>query len=141
MQLPVTVPGIGLAEVAREASPSAWFKMVTQGNLDRFMPPFVGALNDQQRWDVVSYVLTLHTAPKQVAEGKQLFEVDCPLCSAKFTDQALHQYVAAMLAEYFESNRFARLAMRARSSYRWEAIYRQHIEPLLVLSGASRNTP
>jgi len=48
MQLPVTVPGLGLAEVARDASPAEWFKTVTQGNLDRFMPPFVGALSDQQ---------------------------------------------------------------------------------------------
>ncbi len=88
MQLPVTVPGIGLADVARQASPADWFKMVTQGNLDRFMPPFVGALSDQQRWDVVSYALSLHTTPQQIAEGKQLFEADCANCAAKFTDQA-----------------------------------------------------
>ena len=81
MQLPVTVPGIGLPEVARQASPAAWFKMVTQGNLDRFMPPFVGALNDQQRWDVVSYVLTLHTTAAQIAEGKDTVRGQLPgLC-------------------------------------------------------------
>ena len=74
MQLAVTVPGLGLAEVARASSPAAWFKMVTQGNLDRFMPPFVGALTDQQRWDVVAYALTLHTSADQVSQGKQLFD-------------------------------------------------------------------
>jgi mono/diheme cytochrome c family protein len=88
MQLPVTVPGIGLPEVARQASPAAWFKMVTQGNLDRFMPPFVGALSDQQRWDVVSYVFTLHTSAAQIAEGKALSEANCATCAAKFSDQA-----------------------------------------------------
>jgi mono/diheme cytochrome c family protein len=88
MQLPVTVPGIGLAEVARSASPAAWFKTVTQGNLDRFMPPFVGALSDTQRWDVISYVLTLHTTPEQVAEGQKLFEANCSTCSERFRDQA-----------------------------------------------------
>lgn len=87
MQLPVTVPGIGLPEVARSASPAEWFKIVTQGNLDRFMPPFVGALNDQQRWNVVSYVLTLHTTPEQIALGKSLFESQCADCAGKFTDQ------------------------------------------------------
>ena len=87
MQLPVTVPGIGLADVARQASPAEWYKIVTQGNLDRFMPPFVGALTDEQRWDVVAYALTLHTTPQQIAEGKQLFEADCAGCAAKFTDQ------------------------------------------------------
>lgn len=86
MQLPVTVPGIGLAEVAAAASPADWFKIVTQGNLDRFMPPFVGALSDQQRWDVIAYVMTLHTSPDQLAQGKSLIDANCPDCAAKFGD-------------------------------------------------------
>ena len=40
--------------------------------------------------------------------------------------------VANMLAEYFQTSSVARLAMRARSSFRWEAIYRQYIVPLLA---------
>jgi mono/diheme cytochrome c family protein len=87
MQLPVTVPGIGLPEVARAASPAEWFKIVTQGNLDRFMPPFVGALSDQERWNVISYVFTLHTTPEQIAQGKSLFDADCAGCAGKFNDQ------------------------------------------------------
>jgi glycosyltransferase involved in cell wall biosynthesis len=39
--------------------------------------------------------------------------------------------VAKMLADYFQSSSTTRLAMRARSSFRWEALYRQHIAPLL----------
>ena len=39
--------------------------------------------------------------------------------------------VANVLAEYFESSSTARLSMRARSSFRWEAIYHQYIAPLL----------
>jgi len=87
MQLPVSVPGIGLPEGARKASPAAWFKTVTQGNLDRFMPPFSGALSDQERWDVVSYALTLHTNDEQLARGRSLIESDCPDCAATFADQ------------------------------------------------------
>lgn len=87
MQLPVSVPAIGLADTARGASPAEWYKIVTQGNLDRFMPPFVGALSDQERWDVVSYVLTLHTTQTQVTEGKSLFDADCPNCASQFSDQ------------------------------------------------------
>ncbi len=88
MKLPVTVPGLGLEDVARQASPADWYKTVTQGNLDRFMPPFVGALSDQQRWDVVAYALTLHAGDKQVVEGKQLFDANCPNCASNFTNQA-----------------------------------------------------
>ena len=39
--------------------------------------------------------------------------------------------IAEMLAEYFRSSMPARLALRARSAFRWEAIYQHHIAPLL----------
>jgi glycosyltransferase involved in cell wall biosynthesis len=39
--------------------------------------------------------------------------------------------IADLLAEYFQSTLSARLAMRVRLSFRWDAIYRQHIAPLL----------
>jgi len=39
--------------------------------------------------------------------------------------------VAALLAAYFGSSPTARLSMRARASFRWEVIYREHIAPLL----------
>ncbi|HMV30295.1 MAG TPA: glycosyltransferase, partial [Anaerolineales bacterium] len=40
--------------------------------------------------------------------------------------------VANLLADYFKTSLPARLAMRARASFRWEAIYRQHITLLFV---------
>jgi len=40
--------------------------------------------------------------------------------------------VAAMVEEYFQSSPEARLSIRARASFRWEAIYRQHLAPLFV---------
>lgn len=82
-ELPITVAAIGLPEVAQKAQPSAWFIQVTQGNLDRFMPPF-SSLNDQERWDVVSYALTLHTTPDQIEMGKSLFETSCADCAKNF---------------------------------------------------------
>jgi mono/diheme cytochrome c family protein len=85
-QLPVTVAAFALPETARKASPAGWFRTVTQGNLDRFMPPFA-SLDDQGRWDVVSYALTLHTTAKQMENGKALFESKCAGCADKFKDQ------------------------------------------------------
>jgi mono/diheme cytochrome c family protein len=83
-QLPVTVAAIGLPATAQKAIPSAWYTMVTQGNLERFMPPFA-SLSDQERWDVVAYALTLHTTPAQVEKGKSLFEANCADCAKDFT--------------------------------------------------------
>jgi mono/diheme cytochrome c family protein len=88
-QLPVTVPALGLADTARSDSLVQWFTTVSQGNLDRFMPPFIGDLSDQDRWDVVAYTLTLHTKPDQIAQGKALFDADCSNCADKFTDQKM----------------------------------------------------
>jgi mono/diheme cytochrome c family protein len=83
-QLPVSVAAIGLPAVAQKAIPSAWYTTVTQGNLERFMPPFA-SLSDQERWDVISYALTLHTTPEQIEKGKSLFEADCADCAKNFS--------------------------------------------------------
>ena len=40
--------------------------------------------------------------------------------------------IAGLLAEHFRSSMPARLALRARNSFRWEAIYQEHIAPLLL---------
>lgn len=39
--------------------------------------------------------------------------------------------VAGMIVRHFQTSLPARLAMRVRASFRWEAIYRQHVAPLL----------
>jgi len=57
--LPVAVPAIGTAEWARERTPIEWFKIVSEGNLDNFMPPFAASLSAQQRWDVLAHVYRL----------------------------------------------------------------------------------
>ena len=87
IQLGVTVTAYGLPEIGRAASPAQWYEVVTRGRMDRFMPPFT-SLNDQERWDVVAYIMTLHTTPEQVEEGKKIFEANCANCSTDFfTDQ------------------------------------------------------
>lgn len=83
--LPVSVIPIGLPEFSNEASPSSWYAVVTQGRLERFMPPF-NSLTDQERWDVVAYALTLHTTAEQIELGKTLFEANCADCSEAFTN-------------------------------------------------------
>ncbi|HEY3475705.1 MAG TPA: c-type cytochrome, partial [Anaerolineales bacterium] len=83
IQLGVTVPAFGLPEVARPASPAQWYTVVTQGNMERFMPPFV-SLSDQERWDVVAYAMTLHISEQELAEGKELFESNCADCTTEF---------------------------------------------------------
>ncbi len=82
-QLPVTVAALGLPQVARSAAPADWFTSVTRGNIERYMPPFA-SLTDQERWDVAAYALTLHTTSEQIAQGKTIFESNCPDCALDF---------------------------------------------------------
>lgn len=87
IQLGVTVPAFALPEIARPASPAAWYTVVTRGRMDRFMPPFT-SLTDQERWDAVAYIMTLHASEEEIQRGKELFEEACPDCSADyFKDQ------------------------------------------------------
>jgi mono/diheme cytochrome c family protein len=87
-QLPVKVAAIGLPATAQKAIPSDWYTTVTQGKIDRFMPPFA-SLNDQERWNVIAYALTLHTTPAQIEEGKSLFEANCADCTKNFINQKM----------------------------------------------------
>ena len=83
IQLGVTVPAFGLPEIARPATPAQWYTTVTRGNMERLMPPF-NSLNDQERWDVVAFAMSLHTTEEQIAKGKEIFESKCANCSKDF---------------------------------------------------------
>lgn len=93
-ELPVSVIPIGLPEIARKATPAKWYATVTQGNLDRFMPPFL-SLSEQERWDVVAYAFTLHTTNEQVEAGKSLFEEACAGCAKYFGSQEMMSALSA----------------------------------------------
>lgn len=96
LQLPVSVKAFGLPEIGRPASPEQYYTVVTQGSIERFMPPFA-SLTDQERWDVVAYVLTLHTTPEQVEYGRELFETNCADCDTDlFTDQVQMSKLSAV---------------------------------------------
>ncbi len=77
--LPNPVPPIGTAEVARISSPSGWYRVVTEGNLERFMPPFE-SLSDRQRWDVVAYTYSLSASSDSIAVGEALYGSICASC-------------------------------------------------------------
>ncbi len=77
--LPNGAPALGKADFAFDKSPARWYQIVTQGNLQNFMPGF-SSLSDQQRWDVVAYALSLSAPAEQVQAGKALYEVNCAEC-------------------------------------------------------------
>jgi mono/diheme cytochrome c family protein len=78
-QLPNPVPPIGRAERARLVAPAEWYQMVTQGNIERFMPPF-SSLTVSQRWDVVAFVFNMSTDSSEIEAGRTLYEANCAVC-------------------------------------------------------------
>jgi len=98
-QLQKAPSALGSQKLGRNAALVNWFTTVTQGNINSMMPPFNASLNDQQRWDVVAYALSLGGSTATEAEkGKLVYEENCSQChgaagdlveKAAFTDQAL----------------------------------------------------
>lgn len=64
---------------ARSQFPRQWFNTITNGNLEKLMPPWKDALSERARWDVALYTYTLHYTPDQLALGEILFQ-DCAEC-------------------------------------------------------------
>jgi mono/diheme cytochrome c family protein len=116
--LPNPVPPIGSIELARQATPTDWYLMVANGNIERYMPPFK-SLSVPQRWDVISYVFSLSASDEELSRGQVLFADQCAACHGElgqgdgpdagelssspidFTDQAFMGYKTA--TELFES--------------------------------------
>jgi mono/diheme cytochrome c family protein len=78
-QLSVPVATLGLSDFSRQYTPAEWYRVVKQGNMERFMPAFAN-LTDRQRWDVVAYAMSLSTSDSLIARGKTLFQENCSTC-------------------------------------------------------------
>lgn len=80
--LPAPPAPIGSAELARQARPADWYQVVTQGRLEKFMPPFT-SLTEGQRWDVIAFLLNLHVSTEDLTLGETLFAEHCAGCHGK----------------------------------------------------------
>ena len=78
-QLPNPVSPIGSADLARQSTPADWYSIVTEGNLERFMPPF-SSLSAKERWDVVAYTYNLSYSEGGVRRGAQVYQDNCVRC-------------------------------------------------------------
>jgi len=77
--LPVPVAALGLTDSAAQSTPAEWFTIVTQGNMEKYMPDFSN-LTDRQRWDVVSYAMNLSIPQSVVHQGQILYQQNCAAC-------------------------------------------------------------
>lgn len=67
----------------RGKTPLAWFGLTTNGNngtVACLMPPWRARLDEQARWDVVSFAYSLRYTPEQLVRGGQVWEARCAAC-------------------------------------------------------------
>jgi mono/diheme cytochrome c family protein len=70
---------LGDPEFARAALPSEWYRIVTVGEMDRFMPGF-SSLTDSERWDIVVYTLSLNFPEDAFPEVEVVYLASCAEC-------------------------------------------------------------
>jgi mono/diheme cytochrome c family protein len=78
-QIPFPLPNFTKPDLARTTTPQKWYGMITNGKLDRMMPPWQ-TLSDAERWNLVSYLYTLSTPPNQIESGRKVYESNCQSC-------------------------------------------------------------
>ena len=77
--LEIAPTALGDPEIGREAVPAEWYEIVTNGRMNRFMPPF-SSLTDTERWHVVGYALSLSVPEGDLERGGELYTEMCAPC-------------------------------------------------------------
>lgn len=64
----------------RTQTPHAYYEIITNGNLEKLMPPWRDALTDAERWDLAYYAYLLRYDPPTLARGQAVFLQECAGC-------------------------------------------------------------
>ena len=73
-------PPIGDATAMRDVTPALMYRISSVGIAGTSMAGFANTLTPEQRWNVVSYVMSLHATPADVAEGEGIYAQRCQQC-------------------------------------------------------------
>lgn len=82
--LPYPPAALGDPDLAHASSPDDWFRILSAGNLDRYMPPFAGSLSTDERWDALAYVYSLSADADQAAQGQTLLRQNADALQSVF---------------------------------------------------------
>jgi high-affinity iron transporter len=73
-------PALGNRVVVHDVSPATMFRIVSVGIAGTPMTGYAATLTPEQRWNVVSYLVSLRTTPQRLAEGEGLYTQRCMQC-------------------------------------------------------------
>jgi high-affinity iron transporter len=73
-------PAIGVEAAMRDVTPATMYRIVSVGIGGTPMVGYASTMSADERWNVVSYLISLRATPQQVAEGEGLYMQGCVQC-------------------------------------------------------------
>lgn len=73
------LPNFTDAAYVRAIKPADWFDAISNGRMQKGMPPFA-SLSVDERWDVTAYLYTFAIPPAQLDLGKSVYADKCAAC-------------------------------------------------------------
>lgn len=73
-------PPLAARDTGWAKTPAERFAFIAAGNMDMMMPPWNAALSEAERWALTLFTYTLHTAPEQLAVGRDRWAAECAEC-------------------------------------------------------------
>ncbi|MCA9330817.1 c-type cytochrome, partial [Candidatus Saccharibacteria bacterium] len=86
----------------QDMSLDAWFEVITNGRLDKLMPPWRDSLSEEQRWAVAYYTYTMSYDAENVTQGEALFTQNCAECHSEDSTEEAPSVIG--LTSYTESD-------------------------------------
>ena len=73
-------PAVGDEAAMRDVTPATMYRIISVGIGGTPMTGFASSMTPDERWNIVSYLVSLRADPKKVAEGEGLYTQNCVQC-------------------------------------------------------------
>jgi mono/diheme cytochrome c family protein len=109
------VPSFTDPATIADMSLDEWFGVITNGRLEKLMPPWKDSLSAEERWSVALYTYTMSYTSSSFEQGQAIYEAQCADCHAvdgsgtddgtsvqglvNFTESSLQETLAAHQAD------------------------------------------
>jgi len=101
-QIPQGPPSFTDPATTAEQTPLEWYATITNGRIEKMMPPWRDALSDDERWAVAMYTYMLHYEPGAIERGAALAEAT-GITATAFSQSDAVQLTDAELIQQFEN--------------------------------------
>ncbi len=81
-RLPSPPPRLDDPQRMRQVAPAELYDIVTNGRLDKGMPPWSQALDAQERWQALYAAWSFYLTPRRLAQGRAVWRARCAACHA-----------------------------------------------------------